>query len=66
MRKLMKLIPAIAILVLASACAAGPVDPMTDDVVMGDELEETASAGDQTQDQSPDLRRNLRLARVRR
>jgi hypothetical protein len=63
----MRTIPAIAILVLASACAGGVMDPVDNTVLPGDEVEETASVGEQTQDQgTPDARRAMRLARTRR
>ena len=67
MRKLMRIIPAIAILVLASACAGGPVDPLAEGAFQDDEIDQTSEVQDEDpQDESPELRRALRLARARR
>jgi hypothetical protein len=62
----MRIIPAIAILVLAGACASAPLDPMADEVQQGNQIEQTGQTQDEQPAPAPDARRAFHLRRAAR
>jgi hypothetical protein len=59
----MRIISAIAIIVLATACASSPVDPFAQDTLEGSDIEQTADTQDEQPTQeapSPDAARARR------
>jgi hypothetical protein len=67
MRKQMRIIPAIALLVLASACVAGTTEPLADDGLSGNGTEQVGQAQDDQPasfpqgEPKPDMRKALRI-----